>query len=168
MNTHAPSNRFTRTARSTRRAHLGAALAVPVLLLSLAACAPASKSAGGSTSPDKSTAGSFEDKRFDWELKVTQCLRDEGIEITDPDKEKGVGEFVQDDAFTAAFKVCSEKIGDPPLPENRASDEEMFQESLKATKCLRENGVDIADPPPEGGVHLPDVEIPESVLEKCL
>jgi len=168
MNTHAPTNRFTRSARSTRRARLGAALAVPALLLSLAACAPASESAGGSTSPGTSTTGSFEEKRFDWELKITQCLRDEGIEITDPDLEDGIGEFVQDDAFTAAFTVCSEKIGDPPVPEKRASEEEMFQESLKATKCLRENGVDIADPPPEGGVHLPDVEIPESVLEKCL
>jgi hypothetical protein len=107
-------------------------------------------------------------------LKYTQCLREHGVNVPDPQVDAngnlqlggrggggagggGAGQTpgsIDRSAFDAARKAC----GDPPRlggrfnPENQAQ----FQDAaLKFAKCMRDKGVDVPDPDfsqaPQGG-----------------
>ena len=152
------------------RAITSALLAVPLLVIGLSACSPTEPSATGSNGTGSNgTSGSAEgaDPQFEWELKFTQCLRDEGIDIADPDPVKGVGEFTRDDAYRAASAVCEDTVGAPPSVGEKLTDEEYLQKALKMAACYRENGYDVADPASGMAIHLGSLDIPADVIALC-
>jgi hypothetical protein len=87
------------------------------------------------------------------------CLRDRGIEVTDPDA-KGRVEFVgdtrklkADPAFAAAQKACNHLSRPVPkeLEERPVVTAEEKEQRRRYAKCMRENGApDFPDPGPDG------------------
>lgn len=156
------------TARSTRRPFgtLAALITIPILVGSLAACASGSPgSESGSKTP--STVQSFED----WQLAFASCMRDEGVDMPDPSKD-GSGAAISlgdadPEAFTAASKTCTDKLGAPPAPSGGdVPVSDRFDEQLQMAECFRENGIDAPDPVKGEAMNIPS-DVPEDVLDAC-
>lgn len=123
-----------------------------LLLVALAGCGSAESgddvaSAGGKNSPTGSPAPRAGD---DGGLEYAKCMRDNGIDMPDPEPGKlppvlhGPPGSTEDKALTACKQF---------LP-NGGEPEEISQEDLEKvreyTKCMRDNGIDMPDPGPDG------------------
>jgi hypothetical protein len=147
-------------------------LAAPLAALTLAACGggdgPAEPNA--QPAPVESSSGgdaAFRDAQFRWELKFTRCLRQEGIDVADPDPVKGAPDVTHDDAYLAASKTCQQTVGAPPAAKRSAGKERQIQEfALKQAACLRGKGIDVADPAPGEYVRL-DEGVDENAYNAC-
>ena len=156
-----------------------------LLLLSLtitvatAACAPRANDDVGVATLDVGSAsgeGPSEAVTEDAEqamLEYTQCLREQGLNVPDPEfdedgrivvqqstggggaegGDEGAGaqpERFTPDAFAEAQKVC----GDPPkeaMPEFSPEDQSAMQDAaLEFAQCMREHGIDMPDPQIDG------------------
>ncbi|MER7001609.1 hypothetical protein ABT297_00945 [Dactylosporangium sp. NPDC000555] len=143
---------------------LAAILAVPALLFALTGCGD-----GGAASGSSSAAPAA-DSRQAWMLKYAQCLRDNGVDVKDP--EPGPGDSVNMNAWEAPGAVldkCAAKVGNlPPLSkeEKAKHDQETQKVLLKIVGCYRENGVNVPDPVPGEALNIP-AGTPKNVLDKC-
>lgn len=162
---HAPGR------RSTSRSRL-ALLTIPIAALLLAGC-----SAPGAQEEEDNASAASTETLHSWSVKYAKCMQDEGIAYPDPPAEENgamealnIDELGGMDVFEAADKVCQDKIGAPPAPKGPdgkpMTDESMRKETLELTRCLREQGVDIADPGEGEGLTLSS-EIPEEAFEAC-
>jgi hypothetical protein len=140
-----------------------AALAALGVVAALAACG---------ASPQANDTGELktgnEQAAFDdWQRDFTACMSDEGVDmgglasttgggavggLEDPSGESGgttasvqAGE-IDMEAYGAASKICSEKLGEMPTPPGMPSPEEMQKGMLAFAKCMREAGYDYPDP----------------------
>jgi hypothetical protein len=142
-----------------RRHTTGVLAVIPVLLLALTACGSgddatadvASASGGGKASPSASaSAGSDEDQG----LKFAQCMRENGIQMEDPDPAGRVrikADKADEAKLDKAFKACekySPKAGGKGAREMSKEDQEKL---LAFARCMREHGIDMADPDFSGG-----------------
>ncbi len=69
----------------------------------------------------------------------------------------------------AAAKKCQSKLGPmPPLSqaEKDAQNTQLRKAALAAAKCLRDSGVDVADPKPGEALKVPDTT-PQDIRDKC-
>jgi len=151
---------------------LAAVAAVPLLVALLGACG------GGDTatkSPAPSTSASSGKKSFEsfdeFQLAFASCMREHGVAMSDPSGDGGVQLDAGGDmaAFEAASTACRDQLGTPPAPEGAGtpkSDEELLADQLKIAKCLREHGVDVADPKSGSTIEIPPA-VPEDVLTTC-
>jgi hypothetical protein len=139
--------------------------AVPLLVLGLAACGPGKvaddgiASAGkGTATPTASASPSASADMRAAQLKFTQCMREHGVNMPDPGPDGKMG-FVQkkgDDHAKAekAMKACQplmqkavgDKMGKP--------DPQMIDKLVKYARCMREHGMDMPDPGPEGQLRI--------------
>lgn len=149
---------------------LGAAL-VLLSVLALAACGGTAASedaevaslGGSSTETETTTTTTTSDDPQEILLDFTECMRDEGIDLPDPDFSGGGGGGGRivigpggvdpdDPDFRAAQEKCA------PMLEglNRnfdADDRQAFQDAaLEFAKCMREHGIDMPDPDFSAGV----------------
>lgn len=142
----------------------------PLLITGLTACG-GSDSGSSSSSPAASSSGAStaaNDPQFRWELRFTKCLREQGIQVADPDPVKGAPDVTHDAAYRKASQTCEVRIGDPPTAvANRGKEKQNQDAGLKAAKCLRDNGYDVSDPTPEQALVVP-VDVSSAVLGKCL
>jgi hypothetical protein len=138
-----------------------AALAVLVAAVALGGC-------GGGESAGAPNAASGNDAQFQWDLKFTRCLREQGIQIDDPDPVKGAPAVTHDDAYAAASKTCEGKVGDPPsaAATDPKAQKQRQATALKQVKCLRDHGVDIKDPAPDEALQIPE-GTSEDVMNRC-
>jgi len=169
-----------------RRRSAAAAFVVALLTVTLSACAPddapdvASAGGGkGETSPGEDKK-SFEDmtdaERDDMARQFASCMRDNGVDMPDPDTDgglsvtSGTAEAGSMDEMDAAFDACREFMpnGGEPM--------KMTPEDLEAqrefAKCMREHGMDMPDPDPNGGMTAAgevgdDIAAFETALEAC-
>ncbi len=87
--------------------------------------------------------------------KFAECLRENGLEVPDPDPETGSIEFeevVADqgrDALMEAFEACRDLAPDQ-YSEQQEPTEEQLDAMQKFAECMRAEGVDVPDPGPEG------------------
>ncbi len=125
-------------------------------------------------------------------LALTQCLRDEGIDIDDPtvDSEGNpqlsrptFGEGGPNEGFRDAMQACQSEIEGVTLGGNRPDLTEIQDELLEFAACMRDNGYDMPDPDlsgftqpgqggPGGGGGVfgpidPDDPSFETALESC-
>lgn len=153
----------------TPRRRGAALLALPLLLLALAGCSAAADDApaGGGAQP---STGVGSPEYLQWELDVTHCLQDEGIAIKDPDPVAGIDDSAMSDpGWQTAFPKCLEKVGQPPLAEVQMSDQELHDQTLKQAACLREQGLDIADPAMGDALQIPrGQELTDAMSATCL
>jgi hypothetical protein len=163
-------------------------LAVPLLIAALTACGSeasagdddgiASADSGTSASPAPSdspsaTASLSQQERM---LKFAQCMRSNGVDMADP--KPGEPLTVKLDRsnpkFTAAYEKC--KQYSPAGDGTQTLSPEQQQRMLDFTKCMREHGINMPDPDPNGGVGIkitpgsginPDDPKFQSALEAC-
>ncbi|APU12622.1 MULTISPECIES: hypothetical protein [Actinoalloteichus] len=156
-----------------------ALLALPLAVLLLGACGGTAEeddaaSSGSSESSSGPTGGDSEaatDEDFmEWQLSHASCMRDNGIDMPDPEGDAGSLsielESVDTDAWMAASEICREELGDPPMVDDGRTPEERLEQQLETAACLRENGFDIADPQPDTAMEIP-ADAPDEVLSEC-
>jgi hypothetical protein len=76
------------------------------------------------------------------------------------------------EAYGAASKICSEKLGEMPTPPGMPSPEEMQKGMLAFAKCMREAGYDYPDPEvsKDGAISMQAMamdELDPQVMEDC-
>lgn len=154
-------------ARITRRVAL---VALPLAAFLFTGCSAAQ--------PEPKAADTGNQEEFQsWMVKYAECMQGEGLDYPTPSADPtSASETIDIDAmggmeiFEAADKTCMKKVGEPPAPlgpdGKEMSEEDMMEEMLKLTTCLREQGVDVPDPTPGGGISIP-IDAPESAFEAC-
>lgn len=147
-----------------------ALITLPLAALLLSGCA------GQQPEPEAAGAGQ-QDDMHSWLVKHAECMQGEGIDYPTPNADPNAAMQAIDieelggiDVFEAADKTCMGKIGEPPAPTdadgNPMTEEDMMEQTLKLTTCLREQGVDVADPTPGGGITIPE-GAPDAAFEAC-
>jgi hypothetical protein len=118
--------------------------AVAVLVLALGGCA----AQGG-------TAAAPADER-EQALRFTQCLRDNGLDVPDPEAAGGpvrIDGSTDPDAVEAAMEACEEFAPDLAGPGGEPLDQEQMARLRRFAQCMRDNGLpDFPDPDAEGGI----------------
>ncbi|WP_303324683.1 hypothetical protein [Actinomyces radicidentis] len=135
-------------------------------LLTCVACA-AGLMAGcsGSDKTDAAAQGSASaTSADDYLLRMAQCMRDKGIDVSDPDA-NGNMQFPETDAAYAAANECQQIVGPAPGTED-LSKPETQQDLVRAAECLREAGYDVPDPDADKGLQLSG-DIPQDVMNRC-
>jgi hypothetical protein len=137
---------------------VGLALCV---VLALAACGGgsggssggASGSSGGANSGNRESAAAEEETQ----LEFAECMRAQGIEVEDPQPGKSlvIGDE-GDPATKEAIRDCDNRLGVAGQELSPEEGEEFKEGWLAFAKCVREHGVDMADPEflGPGKVHL--------------
>lgn len=159
---HLPEDTMT---RSTRRG--GGLLPVLALLLTVAltACGSDDTEGDGGSGGDATAASDevVEDDPEQAELDFYACMREQGVDMPDPDPgEPGVQLRLppDDPDAPAALEECRPLLPNGGEPPETNADQ---LESLRAfTECLRENGIDMPDPNADGGLSMPEGVNPQS------
>jgi len=128
-------------------------LAASLAVLALSACGGAGTGSSGKSDEEKRLA--FED-----------CLRDRGLDVqTSADGRTAIRMSVRAGGPGAGtrkfgtggpgdpngpFAVCRRQTGWAPSPPTAAQRAEMRDRALRIARCMREHGVDMADPAPDG------------------
>lgn len=138
-------------------------LTVPLLVLGLAGCGgttPAGvgiASAGnGTATPGASASATSSASAADRQeagLKFAQCMREHGVDMADPGPEGGIritSKGGDQGRTEAALKECRHfmkgVVGDKGGPMDAASRDRM----VKFAQCMRQHGIDMPDPGPDG------------------
>ena len=100
----------------------------------------------------------------DYLLKMAKCMRDKGIDVSDPDANGNV-QFPDNEAATKAAQECEQIVGPAPGTEDLAKPETQ-QDLVKAAECLRKEGYDVPDPEAGKGIQI-NGDIPQDVMNKC-
>ena len=128
---------------------LGLALCVAVL----AACGGGGTSASGGGASGSGGGASEEEAA----LEFAECMRAHGVEVEDPKQGKNltIGD-AEDPTTKKALGACNGKLGDAGQELSPEEGEEFKEGWLAFAKCVREHGVDMADPEflGPGKVHL--------------
>ncbi|MFF3066240.1 hypothetical protein ACFVQ3_16995 [Oerskovia sp. NPDC057915] len=170
----------------TRRRSAAAAFVVALLTVTLSACAPddapgvASAGDGKGETSEAGDEKSFDDmtdaERDDMARKFASCMRDNGVDMPDPDTDGGLSmasgtvEAGSMDEMDAAFEACREFMPNGGEPMKMTPED--LETQREFAKCMREHGVDMPDPDPNGGMtgalELPeDMEAFDTALEAC-
>jgi hypothetical protein len=143
-----------------------------VMFGTVAACdaAKPGKSGAGNSKPG-STDPLEQGRRF------AQCMRDHGVDVPDPGSGGGVGVGRNSPApgasldpnsptVKAAIEACKSldpNGGEAPPP----IDPTQLAQMRDYSKCMRDHGVDMADPNPNGGPRPPKTANADAAVEKA-
>ncbi len=114
--------------------------------------------AGGGASASPSAAPMTDEER---QVKFAQCMRDQGIDMPDPEIDGGKvtikmsarpGAAAGDpQKMDAAMEKCRQYL--PNGGERQKPNPEQLEQARKMSQCMREHGVpDFPDPEPDGGI----------------
>ena len=144
-----PSSQRARSVRLVRGLAVAGLLVAGVI--ALAGCGGASGAA--------SDSASAEDKREAARLKLSQCLREQGVEVPDGPR-RGTGSGPVRVRLTEADRKKLEAAMQGPCKSYQAAafgnitpeQREEFRDAMtKFAACMRQHGVDLPDPPADGG-----------------
>jgi hypothetical protein len=142
------------------------AIAMALCVIGLVACGGGGSSSGGNGESDS---------REEAGIEFAECMREHGVEMEDPEPGQSISIDGRDDPATkSALAACDDKLGDGQEL-SPAEDEEFREGWLAFSQCVREQGIDLADPefPGSGKVLLGiagvDTSSPafEAALEAC-
>ena len=141
-------------------------VAVPVLLLSLAACGGssgdegiASASGAGSGAPKASASPSVDPETAG--LRWARCMREQGVDMPDDPKDLPKGGLEIPDK---ANQACERHR--PPGKAIDMNDPEVRDRFARFAKCMREHGVDMPDNAPPD-IHMKDPQKWETASKSC-
>ncbi|RVX38838.1 hypothetical protein EDD27_1166 [Nonomuraea polychroma] len=99
-------------------------------------------------------------------LKLTQCLRQNGIDVPDPGSpEEKTWKYEGDQAtLEKATKACEEYASQIPNP---LEDPKVRDQLIQVARCMREQGFDVPDPPQENPNLNPNDPKLQAAAEKC-
>ena len=141
-----------------------AALAVPLLLTALTACGADDETPAADGGEGTSSTQTFDD----YQLALAECLRDQGVDMPDPDEDGSIA-MQQGDGMIEAAEACRTELGEPPADPDAGpvkSDEEQRAEWIEIAGCFREKGYDTPDPGPGESLSVP-LDAPDEVFEEC-
>lgn len=187
MTIHQHPARTARRVTSRSRRNASAAFVVALLAVTLSACAPDADpgvaSAGdgkGSNTGQADAKTSYEDmtdaERQDLDRQFASCMRDNGVDMPDPGTDgglsvsSGAGDAEEAENMQKAFETCKEFTPNGGEPVKMSPED--LEASREFAKCMRENGVDMPDPDPNGGMtgalEIPeDMAVFDAALEAC-
>ncbi|MCC8244593.1 hypothetical protein [Saccharothrix luteola] len=117
------------------------------LALVLTACGSGGAEVGSSSS--SSAAMSQEDRSREF----AKCMRDNGVDVPDPEpggKPGGFGKVDRTDPdFERAREACREYL--PGGGDLSKVDPDKLEQLRAFSQCMRDNGIDLPDPDPNGG-----------------
>ncbi len=126
------------------------ALTLALCVVGLAACG------GGDSGSDG--RGESAEREEEAGLEFAECMREQGVEMEDPTPGEGidVGGDPSDPAAKRALAACDEKLDGVAQEVTPEEDEEFREGWLAFSECVREQGIDLADPEflGPGKVHL--------------
>lgn len=146
-------------------------IAIPMLLLGLAACSNATPTSASTdttpTSPRQESSSPTDTDLDAWNLRMVQCLRGEGLTIDDPQP----GEFplVQGapEIVETAQITCMNKVGSPPSATGgEVNVAERLAYGTAFAQCARDAGYDVNDPTEDQAVSIGN-GMPGDILAKC-
>jgi hypothetical protein len=145
-----------------RRRLVGGLLVLPAMLgLALAGCGKSGgdggvATAGGSAKPSASAANA-DLSDADRQLKFTQCMRDNGIDMPDPDPANAGKIQLGPDADPQKVKAAMDKCRQYMPGGGRAPklDPGQAEQMRKFSQCMRDNGIpNFPDPQPDGTMQI--------------
>jgi hypothetical protein len=112
---------------------------------------------GGSTpAPSASASGAAPIGGQDAQLKFAQCMRENGVSVPDP--QPGEPARITDTTASQAKLEAATKKCQPLLQAGggiNPNDPAVQDAMVRFTKCMREHGVDLPDPAPNGQMQIP-------------
>jgi hypothetical protein len=118
------------------------------LVLALAGC-------GSDTANSPTSAPSSMDPH-ERGVKFAQCMRENGIDMPDPEPGKGVtmkfGKETSREAVDKAMQACREWA--PQGMNGGAADPKQEEAMRKLAQCMRDNGVEAFPDPQDGGIRM--------------
>jgi hypothetical protein len=121
-----------------KRSDWAIALAMALCAIGLVACGG---SGSGGASGGQSAAAEEESA-----LEFAECLRSHGVEVEDPKQGNLSISSADDPATKKALAACNGKLGDAGQELSAEEGEEFREGWLAFAKCVREHGIDMADP----------------------
>ncbi|MER6947248.1 hypothetical protein ABT294_24750 [Nonomuraea sp. NPDC000554] len=120
--------------------------------------------AAASAAPKASAAATVDPN--DALLKLAQCLRQNGIDVPDPGSpEEKTWQYKGDQAtLQKAVKACEKFAAQIPNPMN---DPKTRDELVKFARCMREQGIDVPDPPQQNTGLDPNDPKFQKAAEAC-
>ncbi|MFC9973220.1 hypothetical protein ACFVH6_20245 [Spirillospora sp. NPDC127200] len=120
--------------------------------------------ASGSASPTATLS------KEDAQLKFAQCMRENGVDVPDPgggDKQVAVGRQGKDRGkFERAVEKCRSYLeAGGVIPDLK--DPEVHDRFVKFAQCMRQQGIDVPDPAPDGKWRISTKGVPPERLEKA-
>ena len=135
-----------------RTTRITSTLVVALSTLAFAACGGDGDGAAGG---GKNTA----DDRKDGALKFAQCMRENGVDMPDPQTDENgrvvivgggpgeAGKAMEDPDFQKADAACRKFLQNALPPKMSEAEQKEFKDkALAHAKCMREQGVDFPDP----------------------
>ncbi|GAA3252664.1 hypothetical protein [Nonomuraea helvata] len=113
----------------------------------------ASVAAGASTRPSAGASATATADPQEQGRKFAQCMRDHGIPMDDPDPAKkgggltAIGENADKKKVKDAARACKAYA---PFMDRKNTKPEDVEQLREFAKCMRDNGVDMPDPNPDG------------------
>jgi hypothetical protein len=125
-----------------------------LVTLTLALCVVGLVACGGGSS--SSSSGGEIASREEAALEFAECMREHGVEMEDPKPGQNITIENNDQTTRKALAACNGKLGDACQELSAEEDEEFREGWLAFTQCMREEGIDLADPrfPGSGKVLL--------------
>src|SRR5512133_2933602 len=167
MHDHGGRRTPARPPRRWRRLYLAGLVGVLALTLGVAACGGGGKAGGvaslsGANKPTATTTAGGGSDRRQAALDFARCMRQHGINMPDP-KFNGNGitqEFKarpgqrgpDDPKFKAAQQACQKYLPNGGQPTKPNPQEQ--QQMLAFARCMRQHGINIPDPKPDGGIEI--------------
>lgn len=138
---------------------------VPLLVLALAACGRGGAADDGIASAGKGTAtptassSVSEADRQAAQVKFAQCMREHGVNMPDPGadgkmmlrQKKGDDPAKMKKAVDACQPLLKDVVGDKV---SQPMDPKQRDQMVKFARCMREHGVDMPDPGPQGEIKM--------------
>jgi hypothetical protein len=146
------------------RRRLGLAVVIPALVFAVVACGGKKDSgiatANGGTATPKVSASLSDEQKTEQALKFAQCMRDHGVQMSDPGGGPhssvtiGPGQAgAADEKTTAALEACRQYM--PNGGELTKPNAQQLELARQLAQCMREHGVaNFPDPNPDGGLEL--------------
>ena len=140
-------------------------LVVPILLLALGGLAACADDSGSGVATASGTAQASENAQPAPDTQAfVDCMRDNGIEMTDPDPQSGRPQIgpnvdIESNEYKSAMDVCQDLL--PAANEGDANDPEKLEQLKAFAACMRENGMpEFPDPQAmdDGSYGFPGLE----------
>lgn len=111
---------------------------------------PGVASAGGGGNGGASAAPSASQDSEEMRQQFTECMRAHGVDVPDPDSKGGPVRVVASGGVNMdrAVKACQQYLPPGTLS---TPDQQTAEKLRQFTQCLRDHGIDVPDPDPNGG-----------------
>ncbi|MEV4376150.1 hypothetical protein [Streptosporangium sp. NPDC049644] len=131
-------------------------LAVPLLLAGCGAVPTTSGVAGKGDGAASASASASADQG-QAQLRFARCMRENGVDMADPDgsgKIRVQAQKGEEGKLEKAMKECQHFMEDAAGGKGAAADPKRRDEMVRYVQCMREQGIEMEDPDPNGKLRL--------------